>query len=790
MADRPRPNEDLTRRNAQPENGSFGVDLRRCIGCHACSVACKTAHDVINAYEVGRIFVGLTGASIKLKGIVAHLQKRWPVLRSLSLRDGKALDDVWASSSSGERCRYEGPRNSAGQKEGAAGVGFMMDLDDETEWIKAFSEKIDALKLPGNALDMLIDDLGGFNKIAEMSGRSERLVRNYKGEFYTQKRSEANQVSMHEQNLFEREEFQSGEKLVAIISDAASSGISLHAEQNARVKNRRRRVHITLELPWSADKTLQQMGRSHRANQASAPEYKLLVSPLGGERRFCAAVVKRLQSLGALTQGDRRATGVSKSWACFDVDTREGTSAILDLYHHSNWMMKELLQIQGANKERPLVTPPPLPASEREALARVALESGGADFLRAPKGWDDELYGGGVEAVSAKIHMLHGAPLWLSLVGIAVASYEGAGSARKAVVPKFLNRILGLEVSRQQKLFDYFARTLERMIRAAKRDGKYAQGIQTVDGRSVEFERPAKALHVTTPSPFPIECHTVVADVGMDFETAQKMLEETRSAGKATAIDIDGDDDGGGSTALVPKRDSDGEGWISTGRVTNVSNNNQGFVPPPARPGQRFGDRDGFRLIKAKYAKGDGDGICLIIESGESSMRGLSVKTDRFQVYFPGECQDQYYWSQLKNKTEALDDSRAKRLWDAGFRNRSKDQKSYLLTGPVLHVVPQLVQAQCRCMVKNPVRVEVARADEKDEEGKRSGDTLLGVLLDYEYAEEIVRHIEEKANQDDEERANALIDEINARDRDKEQRQAHAKSVAGKERAKKRAKKA
>ena len=59
----------------------------------------------------------------------------------------------------------------------------MMDLDDETEWIKAFSEKIDALKLPGNALDMLIDDLGGFNKIAEMSGRSERLVRNYKGEF-------------------------------------------------------------------------------------------------------------------------------------------------------------------------------------------------------------------------------------------------------------------------------------------------------------------------------------------------------------------------------------------------------------------------------------------------------------------------------------------------------------------------------------------------------------------------------------------------------------------------------
>ena len=691
-------------------------------------------------------------------------------------RKSDAKEDVWGFDESQEDSQDVAAPVEEGEEK-AAGVGFMMDLEDETEWIKAFSEKIDALRLPGNALDMLIDDLGGFNKIAEMSGRSERLVRNYKGEFYTQKRSEANQMSMHEQNLYEREEFQAGEKLVAIISDAASSGISLHAERNARVKNRRRRVHITLELPWSADKTLQQMGRSHRANQASAPEYKLLVSPLGGERRFCAAVVKRLQSLGALTQGDRRATGVSKSWACFDVDTKQGTDAVLDMYHHSNWMMKELLGIQGANDNRPLVAPPKLPPTECEALARVAVE-GGAHFLRAPKDWDQRYGGEGVARVASQIHMLHGAPLWLSLVGIAVADYENAGSGKKAVVPKFLNRILGLEVSRQQKLFDYFARTLEKMIRAAKRDGKYAQGIQTVDGRSVEFERPAKALHVTTPSQFPIEVHTVVADVGMDFETAQRMLEETRSAGKATAIDIDGDD----STALVPKRDSDG-GRDSGGewmqRITNVSNN-RGYVQPTARPGERFGERDGFRLIEAN--NGEGESVCLIIESGESSMRGLSVKTDRFQVYFPCTVQDYMYWSKLRRLTDSLNDSKANRLWDAGFRNRSKDSKSYLLTGPVLHVVPQLVQAQVKCMVKNPLRVEVARADEKDETGKRSGATILGVLLDYENADVIVQHIEDNANKDDEARAGDLVEEINARDRDKEERQAHAKSVAGKER--------
>lgn len=47
MAKRPEPGEDLTQRTPLGADGDlFVVDLRRCIGCHACSVACKTAHDV------------------------------------------------------------------------------------------------------------------------------------------------------------------------------------------------------------------------------------------------------------------------------------------------------------------------------------------------------------------------------------------------------------------------------------------------------------------------------------------------------------------------------------------------------------------------------------------------------------------------------------------------------------------------------------------------------------------------------------------------------------------------
>lgn len=64
----------------------------------------------------------------------------------------------------------------------------------------------------------------------------------------------------------------------------------------------------------------------------SAPEYIFLISNLAGERRFAASVAKRLESLGALTHADRRATD-TRDLSQFNVDNKYGRSALRSVYN-------------------------------------------------------------------------------------------------------------------------------------------------------------------------------------------------------------------------------------------------------------------------------------------------------------------------------------------------------------------------------------------------------------------------------------------------------------------------
>ncbi|XP_068430874.1 protein strawberry notch homolog 1 isoform X2 [Clinocottus analis] len=336
---------------------------------------------------------------------------------------------------------------------------------------KDLLEKLEDLAedLPPNTLDELIDELGGPENVAEMTGRKGRVVSNDDGSITYESRSELD-VPVEILNLTEKQRFMDGEKNIAIISEAASSGISLQADR--RVKNQRRRVHMTLELPWSADRAIQQFGRTHRSNQVTAPEYVFLISELAGEQRFASIVAKRLESLGALTHGDRRATE-TRDLSRFNFDNKYGRNAL-------EIVMKSIVKLDS-----PLVPPP-------------AHFKG--DFFK-------EIQRG--------------------LIGVGLINLEDRSGTMNLDkdynnMGKFLNRILGMEVQQQNALFQYFSDTLAAVIQEAKKSGRYDMGILDL-GSGDEKVKKVDCRKFLTPgytTSGHVELYTVSVERGMSWEEA------------------------------------------------------------------------------------------------------------------------------------------------------------------------------------------------------------------------------------------------------------------------------
>ena len=155
--------------------------------------------------------------------------------------------------------------------------------------------------VPG-ALDQIIQYFGT-DTVAEVTGRSRRIVR---------KRSVTIDRLVVESragsaNLAETQAFMDDQKRVLVFSDAGGTGRSYHAELSA--KNTRLRVHYLLEAGWKADAAIQGLGRTHRTNQAQPPLFRPISTNVKAEKRFLSTIARRLDTLGAITRGQRQTGG-------------------------------------------------------------------------------------------------------------------------------------------------------------------------------------------------------------------------------------------------------------------------------------------------------------------------------------------------------------------------------------------------------------------------------------------------------------------------------------------------
>jgi len=157
-----------------------------------------------------------------------------------------------------------------------------------------FDRELASLPPVPGALDQVVQRFGT-DMVAEVTGRSRRIVRKRDRLVVESRAGSA--------NLAETAAFMDDVKRILMFSDAGGTGRSYHAELSAR--NRRLRVHYLLEPGWKADTAIQGLGRTNRTNQAQPPLFRPIATDLKAEKRFLSTIARRLDTLGAITRGQR-----------------------------------------------------------------------------------------------------------------------------------------------------------------------------------------------------------------------------------------------------------------------------------------------------------------------------------------------------------------------------------------------------------------------------------------------------------------------------------------------------
>ncbi len=182
-------------------------------------------------------------------------------------------------------------------------------------------EKLASLPPVPGALDQIVQRFGT-DMVAEVTGRSRRVIRKGDRLMVENRAGSA--------NLAETAAFMDDAKRILVFSEAGGTGRSYHAELSAR--NRRLRVHYLLEPGWKADAAIQGLGRTNRTNQAQPPLFRPIATDVKAEKRFLSTIARRLDTLGAITRGQRQTGGQGLFRPEDNLESHYGRDALRQLY--------------------------------------------------------------------------------------------------------------------------------------------------------------------------------------------------------------------------------------------------------------------------------------------------------------------------------------------------------------------------------------------------------------------------------------------------------------------------
>ncbi|ESY91810.1 strawberry notch C-terminal domain-containing protein [Mesorhizobium sp. LNHC229A00] len=220
-------------------------------------------------------------------------------------------------------------------------------------------------------------------------------------------------------NLAETQSFMDDHKRELIFSDAGGTGRSYHADLGA--KNQRLRKHYLLEAGWRADNAIQGLGRTHRTNQAQPPVFRPTAANVKAGKRFLSTIARRLDTLGAITRGQRQTGGAGLFRAEDNLESPHARAALRQFYH---------LLRQG----------------KIEGCSLTAFEA---------------------------------------VTGLSLTTEEGGLRDELPPITTWLNRLLALRIDTQNLLFEVFEQLMTARIEGAIAAGSYDKGLETITAESI-----------------------------------------------------------------------------------------------------------------------------------------------------------------------------------------------------------------------------------------------------------------------------------------------------------------